>query len=125
PQLKAKFHAVAADWESGAIAFVASRNRTPVVVLKGVSDVVSPAGSETYGSMQRFEESARGIMARLLELLPEITRAGRGGAPTVWAGAAARHVPSRYRRAAPTARGASPAPRRRRLARRHAPRASR
>lgn len=77
PQLKAKFHAVAADWESGAIAYVASRNKTPVVVLKGVSDVVSPAGSETYGSMQTFEEGARRIMAQLLGLLPEITRAVR------------------------------------------------
>jgi adenosylhomocysteine nucleosidase len=74
PRLKAKFHAVAADWESGAIAYVASRNRTPVIILKGVSDVVSSAGSETYGSMETFEASARRIMATLLVMLPEILR---------------------------------------------------
>jgi adenosylhomocysteine nucleosidase len=74
PRLKATFHAVAADWESGAIAYVASRNNTPLVVLKGVSDVVSPAGSESYGSMETFEASARPIMARLLVLLQEILR---------------------------------------------------
>ncbi|HEX8792340.1 MAG TPA: 5'-methylthioadenosine/S-adenosylhomocysteine nucleosidase [Polyangiaceae bacterium] len=74
PRLEATFHAVAADWESGAIAYVASHNHTPLVVLKGVSDVVSPAGSETYGSMETFEASARQIMSRLLVLLQDILR---------------------------------------------------
>src|SRR5215471_19670910 len=70
--LKSRFHAVAADWESGAIAYVASRNHTPVIILKGVSDVVSTAGSETYGSIETFEASTRQIMASLLSMLPEI-----------------------------------------------------
>ena len=77
PRLEATFHAVAADWESGAIAYVASHNHTPLVVLKGVSDVVSPAGSEAYGSMETFAASARQIMARLLVLLQETLRAKR------------------------------------------------
>jgi adenosylhomocysteine nucleosidase len=77
PRLESTFHAVAADWESGAIAYVASHNQTPLVILKGVSDVVSPAGSETYGSMETFEASARQILARLLVLLQEILRAPR------------------------------------------------
>jgi adenosylhomocysteine nucleosidase len=72
PRLEATFRAVAADWESGAIAYVASHNHTPLVILKGVSDVVSPAGSETYGSIQTFEASARQIMARLLVLLRDM-----------------------------------------------------
>jgi adenosylhomocysteine nucleosidase len=75
--LKSRFHAVAADWESGAIAYVASRNHTPVIVLKGVSDVVSTGGSEAYGSIETFEASTRQIMAGLLAMLPEILQ----GAP--------------------------------------------
>ena len=34
--------AMVADWESGAIAWVAGRNHTPLLILRGVSDLVSP-----------------------------------------------------------------------------------
>jgi adenosylhomocysteine nucleosidase len=71
-RLKSQFHAAAADWESGAVAFVASHNHVPLIVLKGVSDVVSPAGGEAYGSMETFEAGARVVMGTLVALLPAI-----------------------------------------------------
>ena len=41
PELIAAFGAVAADWELGAIAWVAQRNSRRVLILRGVSDLVS------------------------------------------------------------------------------------
>ena len=41
PWLIEKFGAVAADWESGAIAYVAQRNCTPLLILRGVTDLVN------------------------------------------------------------------------------------
>jgi len=68
--LAKKYGAAAGDWESGAIAWVAHRNATPLLILRGVSDVVGPEGSETYGNLPAFEEGARLIMKRLLDDLP-------------------------------------------------------
>ena len=39
-----KHAARVADWESGAIAWVAAHNCTPLIILRGVSDLVSPTG---------------------------------------------------------------------------------
>ncbi len=69
--LATRFHAVAGDWESGAIAWVSARNGTPVVILRGVSDVVTPAGSPTYGSTQTWQAVALATMTRLLDLFIE------------------------------------------------------
>jgi adenosylhomocysteine nucleosidase len=71
-RLESRFHAAAADWESGAVAFVASRNHVPLVVLKGVSDVVSPTGGQAYGSVATFEAGARRVMRTLVSWLPAI-----------------------------------------------------
>ena len=70
PRLTSQYRAVAADWESGAIAWVAHRNAVPVLILRGVSDVVGPEGSETYGNLAAFEEGARLVMKRLIDELP-------------------------------------------------------
>jgi adenosylhomocysteine nucleosidase len=70
PRLTSQYHAVAADWESGAIAWVARANRTPVVILRGVSDLVSEAGGEAYGSLEVFEAGTRGVMTELVGQLP-------------------------------------------------------
>jgi adenosylhomocysteine nucleosidase len=73
-----RFGAVAADWETAAIAFVAARNKTPLVVLRGVSDLVSPQGGEAYGNLEQFEAGSRRIMGELLRrfdaALPELVR---------------------------------------------------
>ena len=69
-ELATKYHAVAGDWESGAIAYTCARNKQRVVILRGVSDVVTPQGDETYGHAENFEEGARFVMTRLLDELP-------------------------------------------------------
>jgi len=65
-----RFNASAADWESGAIAWVAARNRAPCLILRGVTDIVSAGGGEAYGNIDLFHQRTRTIMARLLEILP-------------------------------------------------------
>lgn len=69
--LRAKFGAVAADWESGAIAYVARRNSVRCLILRGVSDVVSADGGEAYGDLALFHDRTRAIMSRLLAALPQ------------------------------------------------------
>ncbi len=68
PQLKARYHAVAGDWESGAIAFVASHNGVRCLILRGVTDLVGSGGGEAYdGTMQLFTERTGEMMKRLVE----------------------------------------------------------
>ncbi len=68
--LKEQFGAIAADWESGAIAYVAERNNTPCLILRGVSDIVNLHGGEAYGNIGFYESSAQEIMERLVRELP-------------------------------------------------------
>jgi adenosylhomocysteine nucleosidase len=70
--LSAKYDAAIADWESSAIAHVASRNHATLYVIRAVSDVVSEAGSEAYGDIAVFEAESRVIMKRLVDLLGDI-----------------------------------------------------
>lgn len=81
--LHARFGAVAGDWESGAIAWVAARNGTRCLILRGVSDLVGPgedfiASGEAYGDNgQFFSESAGRILKNLVEHLPAWIQLGR------------------------------------------------
>lgn len=70
PDLVRQYGAVAADWESGAIAWVASRNRQRLLILRGVSDLVGQAGGEAYGNYDLFLSRTRDVMERLLAVLP-------------------------------------------------------
>jgi adenosylhomocysteine nucleosidase len=70
PLLKAN-GAIAADWESAALAWVAARNHARLLILRGVSDIVSERGGEAYNNLEMFNERARGIMEQLVEQLPE------------------------------------------------------
>jgi len=71
PRLKAHFGAVAGDWESGAIAWVAARNNTRCLILRGVTDLVSPSGGEAYeGNIHIFIEAATAILRQLVHYLP-------------------------------------------------------
>jgi adenosylhomocysteine nucleosidase len=65
-KLNHKYGAVAGDWESGAIAYVAHRNGVPCLILRGVSDLVSESGGEAYEDIDMFEESAKSIMGQLM-----------------------------------------------------------
>jgi len=70
PGLDAKYDAIAADWESGAIAWVAARNSIRCLILRGVSDLVGALGGEAYGNRPVFEAGTRVVMRALLESLP-------------------------------------------------------
>lgn len=69
-ELRQRYGAIAGDWESGAIAFVAKRNSVPCLILRGVSDMVDESGGEAYEDIEVFRTSATEIMGRLLKSLP-------------------------------------------------------
>ncbi len=71
PMLIERYGATAADWESGAIAWVANRNGTRCLILRGVSDLVGTAGGEAYGAIEVFHEGTRQVMEPLLRSLPQ------------------------------------------------------
>ena len=71
PNLKERYAAIAGDWESGAIAWVAARNRLRTLILRGVTDLVDSQGSAAYGNLDYFENAAYGIMEQLVRCLPD------------------------------------------------------
>ncbi len=71
PMLISKYDAVAADWESGAIAWVARKNNQRLLILRAVSDIVGQDGDDVYGEYEVFTDRAREIMRRLIEVLPK------------------------------------------------------
>ena len=66
PMLVEKYGAVAADWESGAIAWVAGKNRVRCLILRGVTDLVGSGGGEAYGKLELFQQRTADIMQRLV-----------------------------------------------------------
>jgi adenosylhomocysteine nucleosidase len=70
PELVMKYGAIAADWESGAIAWVANRNQVRCLILRGVTDLVGEEGGEAYGNMPLFHENTQGVMKQLIQQLP-------------------------------------------------------
>ncbi len=77
-KLKEDYGAVAADWESGAIAWVAQRNHTDCLILRVVSDLVDGAGGELY-QQGSFNERTREVFTPLLTTLPNWIRCARWG----------------------------------------------
>ena len=69
PQLKAQ-GAIAADWESAALAWVARKNGARLLILRAISDLVSEQGGEAYNNIELFKERTKGIMRRLIAQLP-------------------------------------------------------
>jgi adenosylhomocysteine nucleosidase len=70
PGLVQKYGAVAADWESGSIAWVAQKNRVKCLILRGVTDLVSAGGGEAYGNIGLFHENTKSVMKTLIDQLP-------------------------------------------------------
>ncbi|MGD0707923.1 MAG: 5'-methylthioadenosine/S-adenosylhomocysteine nucleosidase [Anaerolineaceae bacterium] len=70
PQLRAAFDAIASDWESGAIAWVAARNNVHCLILRTVSDLVDEQAGEVYGNFAVFEQRTQEVMNDLLAHLP-------------------------------------------------------
>ena len=60
----------AADWETGAFAWVATRNEVPWLALRGVSDVVTPHGSETDNGVDLWRSRLDQLMRKILTDLP-------------------------------------------------------
>jgi adenosylhomocysteine nucleosidase len=71
PMLIEKYDAVAADWESGAIAWVAQRNNIRVLILRAVTDLVGGDGGEAYGNIELFRERTKTVMRELFRQLPD------------------------------------------------------
>lgn len=69
-ELASKYGAIAGDWETGAIAYTCARNKTRVVILRGISDLVTAQTGEAYGNMNAFTEGANIVMRRLFADLP-------------------------------------------------------
>jgi adenosylhomocysteine nucleosidase len=71
PMLIEKYDAVAADWESGAIAWVAEKNKTRTLILRAVTDLVGGERGEAYGNLELFHERTKIVMKNLFDQLPD------------------------------------------------------
>jgi adenosylhomocysteine nucleosidase len=69
PLLKAR-RALAADWESASLAWVAKKNNAHLLILRAVSDLVNEEGGEVYAQIEVFNERAKEIMDMLINQLP-------------------------------------------------------
>jgi adenosylhomocysteine nucleosidase len=71
-ELNAKYGAIAGDWESGAIAWVANKNQTPCLILRGVSDLVGEMSGQAYnGNIDLFYRNTHLILQKLIKSLPK------------------------------------------------------
>lgn len=70
PFLKSK-GALAADWESAALAWVARKHNARLLILRAVSDMVSEHGGEAYDNIEIFNQRAKEIMKQLFAQLPD------------------------------------------------------
>jgi adenosylhomocysteine nucleosidase len=75
PMLIEKYNAVAADWESGAIGWVAQKNNTRLLILRAVTDLVGGDGGEAYGNLELFHERTKTVMRELFRQLPDWLKA--------------------------------------------------
>ena len=71
PGLVEKYAAVAVDWESGAIAWVAKKNGLRCLILRGVTDLVGATSGEAYGNIGIFHENTKSVMKTLIGQLPD------------------------------------------------------
>ena len=69
PWLIERYEGVAADWESGAIAWVCQRNAIRCLILRGVSDLVSTEGGEAYNGLSWFQQSSQQVVSGILRHL--------------------------------------------------------
>jgi adenosylhomocysteine nucleosidase len=76
PMLVEKYGAVAADWESGTLAWVCARNGVKCLILRGVTDLVGEEGGEAYGDYGLFVDKTREVMKGLVEGFREWVKGG-------------------------------------------------
>ncbi|MBL8102938.1 MAG: hypothetical protein JNM02_10440 [Anaerolineales bacterium] len=65
------YGAIVGDWESGALAWVAAKNKQKLLILRGVSDLVSEEVGEAYDNLALFEERTKEVMRTLFAQLPD------------------------------------------------------
>jgi adenosylhomocysteine nucleosidase len=68
--LRSEYNAVAGDWETGSMAYVCKRNKTKILILRGVTDLVSTNKGEAYNNFSLFEQRTELVMMKLLDQLP-------------------------------------------------------
>ena len=74
-ELKARYGAVAGDWESGSIAWAAGRNGIRCLILRGVTDLIGNDGGEAYdGRIDVYRSNARKVLQVLITHLPDWVR---------------------------------------------------
>ena len=64
------FKVPAADWESAPIAWVAQKNDTPCLILRGVSDIVKATSSESDNNLGLWQDRTQTIMQKIIADLP-------------------------------------------------------
>jgi adenosylhomocysteine nucleosidase len=62
--------AIAGDWESAALAWVAQKNGARLLILRAVSDLVNEQQGEAYNNFDLFIERTRALMSKLFNQLP-------------------------------------------------------
>jgi adenosylhomocysteine nucleosidase len=81
PTLQARYDAIAGDWESGAIAWVAARNGVRCIILRGVTDLVGSGGGEAYGNLALYRKQTGEVIGSLLDSLPAWITKANGSNP--------------------------------------------
>ncbi len=69
--LEKNYNAIAGDWESSSIAYVCKRNNKKLIILRGVTDLVTSTGGEAYGNNQVFQNGTEVVMKKLIHQLPQ------------------------------------------------------
>jgi len=71
PHLRDKFGGMVNDYESAPTAWVCARNKTKVLILRGVSDLVDTSGGEAYdGTANVWFEATKKVISGLFNILP-------------------------------------------------------
>jgi adenosylhomocysteine nucleosidase len=68
--LEKNYNAIAGDWESGSIAYTCKRNNKKILILRGVTDLVTSTGGEAYSNNQVFQNGTEIVMKKLIRQLP-------------------------------------------------------
>lgn len=68
--LEENYRAIAGDWESASIAYTCKRNSKKILILRGVTDLVSSTKGEAYGNEHVFQNGTDIVMRKLIRQLP-------------------------------------------------------
>jgi len=64
------FDGIAGDWESGAFAWVADKNKVDWLILRGVTDLISLVEGEALGNVSLWQQRTGPVMEKLYANLP-------------------------------------------------------